>query len=350
MFGKGKEVHVCRYESFDSVEGKTNKQGIRYRNGCIDWLGEHFAVQIRHDDDYAKEALKNKIKYCRIVRKPVGARYQYYAQLIIEGIPPQKHNFLPGGAVGIDPGVSTEAVVTSDQCILSEIATEREDISAQVTVIQQKMDISRRMSNPDCYNSDGTFIKGMHSKFKSKHYKRLQTKNAVLRQKNAAYVKQKEEEFANLILETCGSDIISEKMNYKALQKRKPKGKFSFGRHLATHAPARFLAILNRKLSSINKEIFFVDTRAYKASQYDHTTDTYTKAEIDIRSKMIDGIKVQRDLYSAFLLLCAEDEEKPNRQKCFSLFSTFVENQNKCIAALKQSGKIYPSSFGLGDF
>lgn len=351
LFGKGESINVCSYSSFTSIEGKRNCAGIKYRNGYIDWLGERFAVQIRHDDIYAKEALMHKVKYCRIVRKPVGQRYHYYVQLILEGMPPKKHQYLSEGIVGIDPGVSTEAVVTPDKCILTEIAPERKNISDEAAALQQAIDRSLRVNNPNNYNADGTTKKHVKQWRISKRCKRLKTKYAALRRKNAEYVHQEEEKFANLILETCGSDIVAEKMNYKALQKRKKqKGQFSFGKPLSAHSPAKLLNVLSRKLGYIGKDIYFVNTAEYKASQYNHVDDLYVKNDLNVRSKLIGGVRVQRDLYSAFLLMCAEDDLHPNRNVCFSLFPDFIEHHNSCISILKQSNNTYPQSFGLSDF
>lgn len=138
-----------------------------------------------------------------------------------------------------------------------------------------------------------------------------------LRKKNASSVRQSEEILANTILKNHGSDIVTEKMDYKALQLRAKEDKLSdtgrhrskkrFGKSLAKHAPSRFLAILERKLSYINKTINYVDTWKFEASQYDHVVGDYQKVPLSKRSKTVGTDKVQRDLYSAFLLYNAKD-------------------------------------------
>ena len=50
------------------------------------------------------------------------------------------------------------------------------------------------------------------------------------------------------------------------------------------------------------KKLNQVNTQTFKASQYNHFTDEYIKKELSNRWNNFDGIKVQRDLYSAFLL------------------------------------------------
>lgn len=52
--------------------------------------------------------MKYKVKYCRIIREPFGVYYRFFLQLVMEGVPPQKHA-IGAGAMAIDPGVSTMA-------------------------------------------------------------------------------------------------------------------------------------------------------------------------------------------------------------------------------------------------
>ena len=53
-----------------------------------------FPVTLRNPNTqtgwYQQEALKCGVKYCRIVRKWVGTKWKYYAQIVLEGYPPIK--------------------------------------------------------------------------------------------------------------------------------------------------------------------------------------------------------------------------------------------------------------------
>ena len=183
----------------------------------------------------------------------------------------------------------------------------------------------------------------------------------TLRRRNADFVHQSEEILANKILVNHGSDIITEEMRYKALQKRSAETKVSektgkyvskkrFGKSLSKHAPARFRQALERKLGYMGKAINYVDTASFRASQYDHVSDTYEKMSLSSRSKYIGGHHVQRDLYSAFLLMCARGPDKPDRNICDKAFPDFIINMNAAIISLLTSNKRYPSSLGLNDF
>ena len=351
LFGKGMSLHYRKLEGLDCLSRKKDASGIRFRGGRVEWLGLSMEAVVRRKDGYAREALTHRVKYCRIVRKPMGTKWHYYVQLVLEGTPPRKHEFLPGGDTGLDPGVSCEAAVSENGCILAEITPAR-DRQKEIRRLQRKQGRSRRASNPQNYNGDGTVRKGPKAWKKSKAYKRDAMRLKTLYRKNASDLKQNEEALANRILCTLGSDIIAEPMDYAALQKKagKPgghRGRKRFGASIGKHAPGRFLGILERKLGYMGKEIFYVDRWKYRASQYDHSRDCYRKAGLGERWKYIRGKPIQRDLYSAFLLMCARDEGVPDRQKCIKRYRRFHKMHDACIAEMKAAGISRPSVFGF---
>ena len=358
LFKKGKKVHYQKLDSLYSLEGKTNSTGIRFADGKLKWNKLIIQPAFDKHDRYEVEALTHRVKYCRIKRMAMGKSYHYYLELILEGTPPQKHPF-KDGRVGLDQGTSSEAVFSENGCILTELAPERADIEKQVSRLQRKLDRSRRATNPDNYDPDGTVKKRRNKWVRSKTYKTTQMKLKTLRRRNAATVKQSEEIFANRILEEHGSDITTEKMDYKALQLRAKETKTTkagryaskkrFGKSLSKHAPAKFLSILERKLRYINKSVNYVDTWKFKASQYDHVIGDHQSSSLSSRSKMIGEHLVQRDLYSAFLLWAAKDETTVDRTLCFEYFPLFLSYQSTCIAGLKEN-TCNLSSFGLKDF
>lgn len=362
LYRKGKTVHFQRLDSLMSLEGKNNASGIRYKDGRLYWLGLCIQPQLRKDDVYAREALKHRVKYCRIVRKAMGTTYHWYLQLVLEGVPPQKHETIDG-RVGLDQGTSSEAVFSEHGCILTELAPDNNDISRKVRKLSRKLDRSRRAMNPDNYNVDGT-IKPKQSRkpwVHSKTYKADRMRLKTLRRRNVDTVHQSGEVLANEILEHHGSDIITEKMDYKALQLKakediisiktgKHRSRKRFGKSLAKHAPARFLSVLERKLSYINKTVNYVDTWKFKTSQYDHVLGDYVKSGLSSRSRTVGGLLVQRDLYSAFLLWAALDDTTVDRNLCFDKFPLFLSYQGACISKLLKDNKHYPLSFGLKDF
>ena len=91
-----------------------------------------------------------------------------------------------------------------------------------------------------------------------------------------------------------------------------------------------------------------VDTKQFRASQYDHAADTYVKHTLGEREKTIDGHYVQRDLYSAFLLHNTnKDLTAPDRDKCIYEFNHYLQMQNNLIAAMKAANISMKQCFGF---
>ena len=123
----------------------------------------------------------------------------------------------------------------------------------------------------------------------------------------------------------------------KVIQKYKRKKRF--GRSINRRAPARFLLELERKLEAVGGVYAEVDTKEFKASQYNHVTDIYEKIPLTQREKEIGNRKVQRDLYSAFLIRNADlDFKHPDREKCEYEFEDFANLQDQLILKMKESG------------
>ena len=129
---------------------------------------------------------------------------------------------------------------------------------------------------------------------------------------------------------------------------RKYKRKKRFGRSINRRAPARFLLELKRKAEAVGGVYAEVDTKEFKASQYNHVTDTYDKIPLTQREKEIGKRKVQRDLYSAFLIRNADlDFKHPDREKCEYEFEYFAKMQDQLILKMKESGLSMRQCFGF---
>ena len=132
----------------------------------------------------------------------------------------------------------------------------------------------------------------------------------------------------------------------KVIQKYKRKKRF--GRSINRRAPARFLLELKRKAEAVGGVYAEVDTKEFKASQYNHVTDTYEKIPLSQREKEIGNRKVQRDLYSAFLIRNADlDFKHPDREKCEYEFEYFADMQDQLILKMQESGLSMRQCFGF---
>ena len=366
LFKKGKKIHYKRKNQLSSLEGKSNASGIRYRKGHILWLKLDIPVRIRKRDNYAKTVLKeHRIKYCRILRKWHKHRYRYYVQLVMEGIPPQKYDFKSNKAIVIDIGASTIAVVSPHTVLFQELAEDVDRIDKQIAKLQRKLDRQRRANNPQNYHSDGTIrrnTKTFRRTWKTSHHQK-QTNDIIrsLYQKRAERIKYSHTCLANQILE-MGMDIYVEKMQFDGLAKRSKETKVSektgryqkkkrFGKSIQNHAPSMLLTILEQKLQYQNKTLQKVNTYATKASQLNHITGEYEPCSLSQRWKTLtSGIQVQRDLYSAFLLMNCCSTTEIDVQQCLDTFDNFKDQHDQCIETLrkhKKAGKCYPACMGI---
>lgn len=79
----------------------------------------------------------------------------------------------------------------------------------------------------------------------------------------------------------------------------------------------------------------------YRASQYDHTSDSYIPKKLSQRMyHLADGTKVQRDWYSSYLLYCINKTyTQINKLKCRSNFATMYQKEKNMIEEIIRSGK-----------
>ena len=313
-YRKAKRVHFKPTGELVSVENKNNSTGLRWKDNRVVWGELNLDVHFKKNDRYATEALTQRVKYIRIVPREIRGKQRFFVQFVLEGLPPSKNR--PVGPsdrrVGIDPGVSTMAIVSEDHVELAELAPGLQKDERKLARIQRAMDRSRRATNPDNYNPNSTIRKGRKTWVYSNRYRKLAAKERDLYRRVAAKRKQAHEQLANRIL-AIGLDVRTEDMQYKALQRRSKQTTYNkrngrahskrrFGKTLGNRAPAQLLSILDQKLHYHGASLKKIDTVAVKASQYDHTTGQCSKKELRERWAIIDGRKVQRDLYSAFLI------------------------------------------------
>ena len=355
-FGKAKKVSFIKYGEMFSFESSDNRQGIRFRDNKVKFNKLNIPIIIKPNDMYVEQVLQNRVKYCRIKREIIKGKNKYYVQLIMEGVPPIKINKDTGkiknpvnnGIVGIDIGTQTIAYSSNNEVKLLELAPEIQNIEKEKRILQRKLDRSRRSTNPNKYNEDGTINTKDKSKWvKSNRYIKTQNKLREVQRKQKEIRKQSHNKLANHIL-NLGNDIYVETMSFQGLQKRaknttinkngKINKKKRFGKSISNKAPAMFLTILDNKLKWNNKQLNKIDTWSVKASQYNHITNECNKKELSERWNDFGEFTIQRDLYSAFLIMNVKDNlQEIDREKCFRQFNKFKILHDNEIIRLKNS-------------
>ena len=377
VFGEGKELHFKKFMDFNTISGKNNTNGVKFEKSTlsIEWLGLYISCKLPKkatDVDYLHEALSSDVAYCEIERKMFPNGWHYYVVVYLKDDAPCKIRELGNNLMGIDPGTSTIAGYSDTKAVLAELAPDCKKYNKQIEKLSCKLDNSKRATNPNKYNPDGTIKRGNYDKWVfSKTYLKNRQKLKYLYRKKAAYTKQSHEELCNELL-TDSNIFIIEAMNYKGLQRksknversdkisdikqkdgsikqiRKFKRKKRFGRSLNNRAPAMFLTILKRKAILYGGQVYKINTQTFKASQYDHITDTYTKVPLSQRDKYVGNHKVQRDLYSAFLIRNTDNDlEHPDRDKCICGFDRFLELQSELINDMMTNSISMEQCFGF---
>lgn len=353
--GMGKECITKKWNSLNTLEGKTNGAGIRFRGSMLLWNGLKIPVTINYNNYYENQALKSEITYCRIVRKFVRKKYKYYVQIVFKGTPPIKvdneigevKHCIGEGDVGIDIGTSIIAYSSATDVKILELADKVQNIENQKRRLLRRMDRSRRATNPDNYNEDGTIKRQGNRKMvwnKSNHYLKYQDELKELYRNQTGVRKYQHECLANEII-SLGDNIYVETMNFRGLAKKSTKteknenGRFKrkkrFGKSIANRAPSMLLNIIDRKLSYYGKSLIKIDTWSAKASQFNHFDGTYNKKKLSQRWNDFNGIRVQRDLYSAFLIMnTAEDLKSFDINKCNERFENFYKLHNSEVERL----------------
>ena len=167
FYGNGKKIYYKKYGEMNSLEGKSNKTGIRFKDDRIFWNGLEMPVVIDYDNDYEYQAMQYEICYNRIIRKYVRNKYKFYVQIVLKGNPPVKVDRNTGeikhcigeGDVGIDIGTRTVAIASQSDVTILELADRIQTIENQKQKLLRKMDRSRRAMNPDNNHEYGTIKK-----------------------------------------------------------------------------------------------------------------------------------------------------------------------------------------------
>lgn len=366
FYGNSKKVYYKKYDGLNSLEGKSNKSGIRIINDTLVWNRLKIPVIIDYGNYYEYQAMQFDICYNRVVRRYVRNKYKFYVQIVFKGNPPIKVDIKTGdikhcigeGDVGLDIGTRTIAISSQSDVKLLELADRVQNIENQKQKLMRKMDRSRRATNPNNYNDDGTIKKQGNKKIvwnKSNRYKKYQNELRELHRKQSDIRKYQHECLANYII-SLGNKVYVEKMNFAGLQKRakntekNSKGKFKrnkrFGKSLANKAPSMLLTIVDRKLRYYDERLIKINTFEARASQFNHFDGTYAKKTLLQRWNDFNGFEIQRDMYSAFLIMNISDDLKSfDIDKCIERFDNFYRLHNLEVERL--TGKKNLSSIAI---
>lgn len=396
LFGNADTPRFIGKEYFCSIEGKQNERCIMLKfdeneQFYVSFEGHFMPLIIKSDDLFIQETLlhvktymqhpdeidKNnvklyqqekkllstyRVKYNRIVRKKIRGRQRFFVQIVLEGNPFPKrkkdgsfrHSY-GKGRMGGDIGTQSIAFTTANSVLLKNLAERtKKSRERKMMLLQRKMDRSRRAMNPDCFDEKGRAIKKMHTK--SNRYMRYQQQLKNLHRIMAENRKYAHNEDVNY-LRSLGNEVFIETMNIKALQKKAKEttknqktGKYNrkkrYGKSILNRSPGYFIQQLKYRFEMSDAIFHEVNTWTFKASQYDHMLDDTNKKQLSQRWHLFeDGTKIQRDLYSSFLLYCSNNEKiKPDKNLCDQYFEDFKHAHDTCIQRIQTNQEVVKNS------
>ena len=195
-------------------------------------------------DPVIQHGLSSRIKYVRLVSKDVHGRARYYAQLFPHvKVDKNGKRMHPIGnqTVGFDIGPATIANVGDSKAELDLFTEAVIRDHRWIRKLQRKKNHKRRANNPEYYDEKGYTIKGKHPMKKSRHQREIEMVISELHRKTL------HGQLANQVM-AMGTHINTEKLSYKALQKR-------FGRSTSLRAPKLFLSILIRRGKRAGRQV-----------------------------------------------------------------------------------------------
>ena len=328
LFYQIKSSSICFRSKYDlnvSYRNRVNTTGTRLipsdRKGYAYRLYIHKAstfvdIPMEAFNHYQQLSLlrSEKIKYVQIIRKIIRGKRVYILQIVCQGLPLTKVK-RGEGTLGIDPGISTIAYASQADVALIDLVPK--DINRKeklMRYLDQAIERSRRVNNPECYNSNGTIKKGAKFKRPSNRQMRLQVRRLKAYRSLSEERKKLQGQLVNHLVSQA-SVIKIEDLNVKGLRRRsreirinpktnRPFSKKRYGKSVFRAAPSAFRQSLITRAHQLGVDIEIISPKDLKPSQYNHLTQTFEKKTLSTRLYDLseEWTNVQRDLYSAFLI------------------------------------------------
>lgn len=412
LYSNGKDLSIKGEHEFLSIRGKSNETAIVFNPVQMSVrIGKHLIPVSSGGDEYQKTDLakirasflseKNGynplpgcIRFNKIVRRLINdhgrIKWGYWLQITADGPAPQ-NNFArkhtagasrSGRTLAIDPSQTMMSCCTSDGnafFLLLDGKNPKADMASREVSV--RLDQSRRASNPERYNPDGTYRKGsVNAKTgknsdwnKTPNYETLRRRRKLMMQKQGETLRTRRNEICNNlvnaypVIKTEGTNYLALSVRSKQLRIRQGgaiASKKRFGDTIRRFAPSLFLSTLKQKCETSGGQYVEINPWTLKASQYDPTDDSYTKHKLPQRVfRLSDGTPVQRDLMAALNILCSKKEEHrdqkkgktviadvPDRELLLDSLAWFIPAMGKEMQRMhqKSSKQTIPSAIGVG--
>lgn len=344
QYGKAKKVRFKKKGEI-SLEGKDNRTGFIFDIRTMKLkLGQKLSCNLKPLDKKQRNCFKNRIKFCRVLKKYIRGKRRYFLQIVFEGMPETDFQ-ASEGEVGLDIGTSTVAISSDNEVKLLKLSKTEQEVR-KIKILQRSLDRKRRMANPDNYDKNGKVKKKRKEwKLSKNYFRELNKLKEVYRKKRV-----KDNQYKNILVKfilSQGDTVKTEKTSVNFWKNKSKKtvinknngkniSKKRFGKSVNSNAPGTLKRKIEEKLSYFGKELIKINPFKTKASQFNHISQEFKKCSLEVRFKeLIKGIVVQRDLYSAFLIKNVENLIEYNMEKINQQFDEFYEKQLKEVERIK---------------
>jgi putative transposase len=344
LLGTARRVRFKGRHQLDTVEGKTNSRGIRWRGDHVEWNGLTLAARLDPRDPVQAHGLACPVKYVRLVRRKLGERNRFYAQLVCQGVPYQKpQHQLGGGIVGLDLGPSAIAVVSEQAALLQPFCPEVAPDARALRRLDRQLDRQRRAKNPANYDERGQVKRGPKRWKVSKRQRTTLARRREVHRTLAATRKRSHGQLAHRVL-AQGSTFQLEQLSYRAWQK-------TYGKSVQLCAPGMFVDRLSRLAVSAGGTVVPINAWRARLSQTCSCGRVKKKARAERWHVCPCGASAQRDLFSAYLARFVDREtsllDADQAQAAWSGWEpTLQAAYEQAIRNQPARGRRLPAAFG----
>jgi hypothetical protein len=205
------------------------------------------------------------------------------------------------GVIGVDFGTQHTAVF--GKAVGGQILKHSPNGgSHEKDILRLKRQLSRKQvsNNPHSFDSNGAYIKGTKIT-RSKRMILLKRKIKALEEQSSR-CRLQESNLAGKRISRMGKVIIMEDCLMEGWSKVAGKG-------VRAGTPSTVKSSLIKHAQRAGNKVIEVNTRKIRATQYDPISGNYNKIPLDQRTVVVGGVKVDRDLKSAYVLSHVNNNE-----------------------------------------
>lgn len=314
MCRRSKTLHLKEEGQLNVLEGKSNKTSIRYADGKILWKKLEIPAVLKNSA-YEQEALSREIRYCRLKQKEIRGKQRYFADIVLKGQCPVR-KVIPAahpGTVGVAVTLKQLYLVSRYEIRVEEFTRYSEALNVKRGELIRKMEVSRRLNNPQNYEENGRIRAGSLKWIYSKNYQKNRKRLREIARKQQAIRREERGKLIRSLL-TMGDTFVVEQIDYRKLKER------HFGKSVESSAAAGFLREMEWKCSVQGRTWKSIESGTLYKTWKDHekerteqpllqeSEENQAHTHPDSQPEAIWNTEPDACLHRAFLLMHADQE------------------------------------------